>query len=381
MTTESPAASVTFRGVVTMPGAPSPVPAAIEITETEVRAIAANGEALTWPLASLEVTPGGYDGDFVFLRAPEQPATLSTTDLAVVERLATVGGPAMAARLGHVRKHRSTASFWRTFSLVTASVTALALVALVLMTPTLLSWSVGLLPTSFDRELGDLAAADLAATGEAVTDPRVVSFVEAIVLRLEESGAPSDHEYRVSVVENDDVNAFALPGGQIVVWTGLLEEAESAEQIAGVLAHEIAHVERRHGLRNVAHRAGIALGLRLLVAIFLGGDLDGFTSLAADVAVIAASNDYGQDQESEADADAVVRMHAAGLDPGALAGFFRVMSREGVGELPAFASWLSTHPDHETRITAIESLARELGPVPSRPLAVDLEAAKAALGE
>ncbi|MBN8613874.1 MAG: M48 family metallopeptidase [Deltaproteobacteria bacterium] len=369
----------TFRGVVTIPGASTGAPATIEITSLEVRAIAANGDVLSWPLASLEVTPGGYDGDFVFLRSPEQPATLSTTDLAVVEKLAELGGPAMAARLGSVRKHRGSASFWRTFSLVAASLTALALVVLVLVTPTLLSWSVGLLPTSFDRQLGDLAASDLAATGETVTDPRVVSFVEAIVARLEESGPPSEHDYRVSVIENDEVNAFALPGGQIVVWTGLIREAESAEQIAGVLAHELAHVERRHGLRNVAHRAGIAIGLRLLVAIFLGGDLDGFTSLAADVAVIAASNDYGQDQESEADADAVARMHAAGLDPNALAGFFRVMSRAGVGELPAFASWLSTHPDHETRITAIESLTRQLGPAASRPLALDLDAVKAAL--
>jgi predicted Zn-dependent protease len=184
----------------------------------------------------------------------------------------------------------------------------------------------------------------------------------------------------VSVVENDEVNAFALPGGQIVVWTGLLREAESAEQVAGVLAHELAHVERRHGLRNVAHRAGIALGLRLLVAIFLGGDLDGFTSLAADVAVIAASNDYNQDQESEADADAVVRMHAAGLDPTALAGFFRVMSREGAGELPGLAQWLSTHPDHQSRTDAIEAQARALGPVTARPLGVDLDAVKASLG-
>ena len=368
-----------LRGVVTLPGQSTPTPVSIEVTQEGVRATAGNGDVLVWPLASLEVTPGGYDGDFVFLRSPAQPATLSTTDLAVVERLAEVGGPAMAARLGSVRKHRGAASFWRTFSLVAASATALLLVAVVLATPTLLSWSVGLLPTSFDRELGDLAATDALASGDVVEDPRVVAFVETIVARLREAGPGSEHTYRVSVVENEEVNAFALPGGQIVVWTGLLREAESAEQVAGVLAHELAHVERRHGLRNVVHRAGIALGLRLLVAIFLGGDLDGFTSLAADVAVIAASNDYNQDQESEADADAVVRLHAAGLDPTALAGFFGVMSREGTGELPAFAAWLSTHPDHQSRIDAIEAQARALGPVTARPLGVDLDAVKAAL--
>ena len=104
-----------FRGVVSLPGQPVPVPATIEVSSAEVRAIASNGDTLVWPLATVEVTPGGYDGDFVFLRSPDQPATLSTTDLAVVERLAELGGPALAARLGSVRKHRSAAFFWRTF--------------------------------------------------------------------------------------------------------------------------------------------------------------------------------------------------------------------------------------------------------------------------
>lgn len=371
--------STTHRGVVIAPRQASPMPVVITVSSEGVRAVAESGDTLVLPLDVLEVTPGGYDGDFVFLRAPGQELSISTTDLAVVERLAEVGGPAMAARLAHVRKHRGAASFWRSFSLVAASLTALLLVVIVVATPTLLSWSVGLLPASFDRELGDLAAADTLASGTAVTDPRVVGMVETIVARLREGAPASEHSYRVSVVENDEVNAFALPGGQIVVWTGLLREAESAEQVAGVLAHEIAHVERRHGLRNVAHRAGLAIGLRLLLAIFLGGDLDGFTSLAADVAVIAASNDYNQDQESQADADAVDRLHAVGLDPSALASFFRVMSRAGTGEVPAFAQWLSTHPDHETRIAAIEAEARALGPATTRPLGVDLDAVKAAL--
>jgi predicted Zn-dependent protease len=191
--------------------------------------------------------------------------------------------------------------------------------------------------------------------------------------------AASAHTYDVTVVANDEVNAFALPGGRIVVWTGLVAHAESAEQIAGVLAHEIAHVERRHGLRNVVYRAGLVLGLRLLVAIFLGVDLDGFTALATDAAALAMANDYSQGQESEADADAVLRMHAAGLDPTALAGFFRVMSRTGVGDLPAIASWLSTHPDHASRIAAMEAQARALPPSTPRPLEVDLDAARAAL--
>ncbi len=368
-----------LRGVVSLAGQSTPTPVTLVVTPTEVRATAPNGETLALPLASLEVTPGGYDGDFVFLRAEGHAATISTTDLAVVERLATVGGPTMEARLASVRKHRGTTALWRKVSLVVAATIAVALLGLVLLTPTLLSWSIDLLPAELDREIGDGAAADLESEGALVSDPRVVGLIESIVARLRESGPPSVHEYRVSVIENDEVNAFALPGGRIVVWTGLIEEAESAAQIAGVLAHEMAHVEHRHGLRNVTHQAGLAIALRVVLAVVLGVDLDGVTGLAADVAVLAAANEYSQGQESEADADAVLRLHAAGVDPLALASFFRLMEHQRIGGVPAFASWLSTHPDHESRIAAIEAHARSLPALAPRALGVDLAAAQAAL--
>lgn len=362
-----------------MEGGGPAVPAELHVTPDGVQAVAPNGDAILLPLATLEVTPGGYDGDFVFLRAPGHPATISTTELALVATLATVGGPAMEARLAHVRKHRRASSFWRTFSLAATGVVLLALAAFLVATPWILSASIGALPTSVDRSIGDAAMPDLSAEGTPITEPRVTALVETIVARLAAAGPPSEHRYEVTVIDHDEVNAFALPGGRIVVWTGLVTHAESAEQIAGVIAHEMAHVERRHGLRNVVYRAGLALGLRLLVAIFLGIDLDGFTALAADAAALAIANEYSQDQESEADADAVRRMHAAGLDPTALAGFFRVMSSAGLGDVPAIASWLSTHPDHASRIAAIEAQARALPPTTRRPLEVDLDAARSAL--
>jgi beta-barrel assembly-enhancing protease len=147
-----------------------------------------------------------------------------------------------------------------------------------------------------------------------------------------------------------------------------------------VLAHEVAHVERRHGLRNVAHRAGVALGMQLLVGAVLGLDLDGWGALASEAAQLARASGYSRAQESEADADAARIMHAAGLDPRALARFFRAMEREAPGEEAALASWLSTHPDHEARARTIESFASAWGPTERRPLDVDLAAARAALG-
>lgn len=362
-------------GIVTREGASTPVPVTLLVTPTEVQAVAPNGDVLSLPMATLEVTPGGFDGDFIFLRAPTATFTISTTDLSLLERMVELGGEAMALRLQHVRKHRASASFWRNVSIGVASALALGVVALMFAVPWLLSQSIDLLPPSVDRSIGD--ASD-ASQGEAMTDPRLVQLAEAIVTRLREASPSSVHTYRVRVVQNDDVNAFALPGGSIVVWSGLIRHAENIDQIAGVLAHEIAHVERRHGLRNAAHSVGLMLGMRLLLALFIG-DVDGFTSLAADLSALALANDYNQDQESEADSDAVVRMHQAGLDPSALASFFRMMAREGIGEVPRALNWLSTHPDHDARVEAIEAQVRSLPAATWRPLEVSLDEAQAAL--
>lgn len=362
-------------GIVTLQGSATPVPVTLVVLLTEVQATAANGDVLTLPMATLEVTPGGFDGDFIFLRAPSAAFTISTTDLSLLERMVELGGDAMAQRLQHVRKHRASASFWRNVSMAVAGSLALVLVLLMFAVPWMLSHSIDLLPPSVDRSIGD--ASD-ASQGEAMTDPRLVHLAEAIVARLREASPNSAHTYRVRVVQNDDVNAFALPGGSIVVWSGLIRHAENIDQIAGVLAHEMAHVERRHGLRNAAHSVGLMLGMRLMMAIFIG-DVDGFTSLAADLSALALANDYNQDQESEADSDAVVRMHQAGLDPSALASFFRMMAREGIGEVPRALTWLSTHPDHGARVEAIEAQVRALPAATARPLEVNLAEAQAVL--
>lgn len=363
------------QGIVTLQGNATPTPVTLSVTRTHVEARAPNGEALTLPLATLVVTPGGFDGDFIFVRTPDGHITISTTDLSLLERMVEVGGDAMASRLAHVRKHRASSSFWRRVSMGVAAVSALLLVACVLAVPTLLSASIDLVPVSVDRSLGDASSESF---GEAVSDARVVALAESIVTRLRETNPNSPHTYRVRVVQNEDVNALAAPGGNIVIFSGLILHAESEAQIAGVLAHEMAHVERRHGLRNIAHSAGLMLGVQLAVAAFIG-DVDGFTSMVTDLSTLALASQYNQDQESEADSDAVLRMHEAGLDPSALASFFSMMAREGIGQAPLALAWLSTHPDHEARIAAIEAQVRALPASVPRPLEARLHDAQDAL--
>ena len=212
------------------------------------------------------------------------------------------------------------------------------------------------------------------SAGAPFDDPRVKAALETIVQRLAPFAARRDFDFRVRVIESEQVNAFALPGGQIVVFTGLLRRAERAEQVAGVLAHEMAHVTLRHGLRNVAHRAGLALGVQLLL-----GDVSGWARLAGDAAVLA------RDQRLQPRAGERRRRGGRPHDDGG-----RARSRRHGQLLPAARGRarerrpgrdeLAEHAPHlEARIAHVEALSRSLPAAPRRSLDVDWAAVKQAV--
>lgn len=360
-------------GTVHVAGQAQPLAARVTI---EHEAIVARGDDQEWRVALHEVSlsPGGFDGDFVFCRPPDASFTIAVNDPRFVAMLAAQPDAFLKAQLAkiasHQRGHRR--GRWVGIGVVVACVALL--IGVVASVPRMLAGSIDALPTSIDHQLGEAAVGQVELAGAEVRDPVVLAFVQEIVGRLEPQAAVEGFEFRVRVVESEDVNAFALPGGRMVVFTGLLRRASSADQVAGVLAHEMAHVTLRHGLRNVAHRAGLVLAIQLLL-----GDASGWVELAADAAVLAQSNDYSREQESAADAEGVRMLMAAGLDPEGLAGFFRLLEEEPGSELTGAMSWLSTHPEHEERIEQVREVMRTVRPAPRRELESDFAAAQRAL--
>jgi Zn-dependent protease with chaperone function len=224
--------------------------------------------------------------------------------------------------------------------------------------------SVRALPSSIDATLGEQALASMTLEGPVLVDTPAVRAVRTIVDRLAAHAEPG-FVFQVRVVDAKIVNAFALPGGSIVVYTGLLAAAEGPEQVAGVLAHEMAHVTRRHGIQRVAQSIGVIAALQLLL-----GDVSGLAGLAVHVLREGTINSYSREQEHEADQVGVQTMSRARLDPRALAGFLAVLQRQektGAG----VPSWLSTHPDLTGRIAAIEAESARLPSTPAEPLAVN----------
>jgi predicted Zn-dependent protease len=168
----------------------------------------------------------------------------------------------------------------------------------------------------------------------------------------------SRFQYDVHIAQDDTPNAFALPGGIIVVHTGLIAATKSAEELAGVLAHEVQHVERRHSLRRIIKD----MGLRGLWA-FVTGDLG--SSVAGQAALELTSLSFSRDDEREADErgfDALVR---AGIDPAGMPAFFQTLGQIAGGPVPAF---LSTHPPSEDRDQALRARLATLGQQTFQPL-------------
>ncbi|HKU38150.1 MAG TPA: M48 family metallopeptidase, partial [Polyangiales bacterium] len=222
--------------------------------------------------------------------------------------------------------------------------------------------AVDALPPSVDARLGEQAYAQLALQNQVVEQPELDAALRGMLERLAPAGG--NFSYQVHVFDAATANAFALPGGTLVVYTGLLRTAQTPEQVAGVLAHEISHVERRHGMRRIAQSLGVVAAFQLML-----GDVSGLAGVAVSVLQQGAINSYSREQEREADLDAAQRMRNAHLDPSALADFLALLSREAPS-LPGSLSWLGTHPDLAQRIADIrESSARAA--TSAKPLAID----------
>jgi Zn-dependent protease with chaperone function len=161
----------------------------------------------------------------------------------------------------------------------------------------------------------------------------------------------SAYTYEFHVVADSSINAFALPGGVIVVHTGLLDAVKRPEELAGVLAHEVQHVEQRHSLRSLVR----GMGLRGAWAV-LTGNLGG--TLAGQAALELTALRFSRGAEREADIagfDTLVRLD---IDPQGMADFFGTLAASRNGAPPA---WLSTHPPSEARQQKLREMRAALG--------------------
>ena len=240
---------------------------------------------------------------------------------------------------------------------VTATVAlAAVIVAYLFGVPLLANRIVGVIPSAWEKGLGDTAAgqmeASLAEGGEfSICDPNPDSLANRAIARfgaaaLEGSGSPFDLD--IKVVKSDIPNAFALPGGKVYFFSALLDRAEAQDEFAGVLAHEVGHVAYHHGMEQLISTAGTGA----LIGFILG-DMTGF-SIAAGLGATIIDARFSRDAEVQADRFAAAVAQRMGFRADGVA---HLLNR--VGEDDDFTralALLSTHPLTEDRLAALEAL-------------------------
>ncbi len=201
--------------------------------------------------------------------------------------------------------------------------------------------------------IGRQFAREVDQSAKLVEDPIIVEYINKVGQNLvlhSDAKVP----FTIKVIDSDEVNAFALPGGFFYVNKGLILEADNEAELAGPMAHEIAHVAARHGVEQASK--GQIVNWGTLPLIFMGG-WGGFGARqAASMLIPMGFLKFGRDAEREADSLGAQYMWACGYDPRALASFFEKLQAKDKKKPGTLARIFSTHPMTAERITSVNSL-------------------------
>ena len=205
-----------------------------------------------------------------------------------------------------------------------------------------------LIPHAWEDSLGDHVAKLLLQDEQLCRNQAGDTAISALMHRLSQAQG-LEHEVQVHVLKNPEINALATPGKHIIVFEGLIAQSESADELAAVLAHELAHVQQRHVMQGLVRD----LGMTLVISATLG-DMSTVAALAADTGRLMLSLSYSRASEAEADRIAYATLQKAGISGAGMQAFFQRMA-QGDDELqiPAF---LSTHPQPAQRALAFSQL-------------------------
>ena len=209
--------------------------------------------------------------------------------------------------------------------------------------------------------LGQQTASQIAAQLPLVDDPAVTGYVSEVGQRLVAQTDRQNLEWRFHVVNSDEINAFAVPGGYIYINRGLIDRMQSFDELAGVLGHEVNHVVLRHSAEQMEKAGKANTGLAIVCSLteWCQGPM---AQVAIDVAGSAWFARHSREDEAEADSAAVLTLARAGIDPGGVASLFERLLEARERTPAAVESWFSSHPLEEERVAATRRQIEQLDP-------------------
>lgn len=216
---------------------------------------------------------------------------------------------------------------------------------------------------SLDREwaMGEQLAAEIGRQVTLVDDPEAQAYLQALGTSLVQETERTDRPWRFHLVADPSVNAFAIPGGHVYVHTGLVEAAQTVDELAGVVGHEVAHGVARHGTERMTK----VYGLERILALVVGGEAGLLEQIAIGVIGSGTVAKFSRDDEREADDLGLGYMAEAGYAPGGMARMFETMLALRQRRPGLLERFFASHPMTEERIESVRAEAERLEAAPN----------------
>ncbi|MGC3958676.1 MAG: M48 family metallopeptidase [Verrucomicrobiota bacterium] len=322
------------------------------------------------PADGLKIELGGANDRLIFFSHPTHPkVTIHTADHGILNHPMLVNNPAFTAQRKKVRAKKRIA--WAVLLGVIGSVMAL-LLGLFLARDNMVRTAAKAIPVDWEIAAGEKLFEQIVATRRLVTDTNINAQLKQITDPLLAGIKDNRYPLKFHIVEDATLNAFAMPGGNVVIHSGLLMAADSPEEVAGVLGHEIAHVTQRHSIRSIISSAGLFLVIQTMV-----GDVSGIVAVLANNSAFLLDRKFSRDFERESDNHGWDYLLAANIKPEGMIVFFKKMEaevkrlREKMKEAtsididPGALEVLSTHPATDERMKNLQAkwdkLAKKTG--------------------
>ena len=336
----------------------------LEITESSIHfRTEQSGEKkqVSIPIEGAEIFLGGASDRLVFFQHAAQPRwKIYTSDRSVLNNPRLQSNPQVAKQLS---KAKGTRLFnWSVFALVAALFIAIPIIIILFM-DSLSAVIAKQLPAEWEAELGETVFAQYQINHQFLEQEKADVLLQPLLTPLLESVSTDRYQFHISIANDSQVNAFALPGGYAVINSGLILKADSAEEVLGVVAHELSHVTEQHGLRNIISTAGIYLTVDAVL-----GDVSGILATLSSAAPLLINQSYSRGFESDADEKGYELLTRSRVDPRGLASFFEKIIDEENKRLETIENddtrelvettlgFLSSHPATEERIQHLETL-------------------------
>ncbi len=219
--------------------------------------------------------------------------------------------------------------------------------------------SLVLIPSAMETSIGLGMAEQVQQTEKISPDTVWQKYLAEVGQKIVKVCDRKDIEYKFTVIESDQINAFAAPGGFVYFYTGLLREMKNESEMAAVMAHEISHVVARHSAKQIQATIGTQVALALLSGN--SAEQNQARDLAINAGMALAFSGYSRSHEREADKFGIIYMVKAGYNPNGAIAMFETLARLGGSQSNVFEKLLSSHPDTQERIANAKKQIAEMG--------------------